>query len=93
MKPAIAILTLGLCGCVAASVPTTGIVNQGNGVYTVAHQAPTGFHQTAPLKISATKEASEYCDKQGKKFVVLHSREIPGRAGQYSEAEIVFRCD
>lgn len=93
MKPIIASFLLALGGCVAASVPTTGVVNQGNDVYTVAHQAPTGFHQTAPLKLSATKEASEYCDKMGKKFVVLHSREIPGRAGQYSEAEVIFKCD
>lgn len=81
-----------LSGC-AVSVPTTGVVNRGNDVYTVAHQGATGFHSVGPLKISATQEASEYCARQNKKFVVLHTKEIAGRAGQYTEAEIVFKCE
>lgn len=85
-----AVATLGGC---AVQVPTTGVVNRGNDVYTVAHQGATGFHSVGPLRISATQEASEYCTKQGKKFVVLHTKEIPGRAGQYTEAEVVFKCE
>ena len=85
-------LAAGLGGC-AVQVPTTGVVNRGNDVYTVAHQGATGFHSVAPLRISATQEAGDYCTKQGKKLVVLHTKEIPGRAGQYTEAEIVFRCE
>jgi len=81
-----------LVGC-AVRVPTTGVVNRGGGVYTVAHQAETGFHSSAPLRASATQEATEFCQREGKKILVLHAKETPGRANQYPEYEIVFKCE
>lgn len=59
-------------GC---STPTTGVIDRGNGVMTVTHQAPTAYHPTDPLKITATKEAGDYCASLGKKFIFLHSKE------------------
>ena len=92
MKKTMAMLTiLLLAGC--TSLPTTGVIQHGGDVMTVAHQAPTGFHPTAPLKASAMKEASDYCVGVNKKFLLVNIKEIPGRAGQFSEVEVTFKCE
>lgn len=84
------LLLATLSGC---AVPTTGVIPRGNDLYTVTHQGETAFHSTEPLKTAATKEASEYCTKQGKKFVFLHSKEVQGRPAQYPESEVLFKCE
>ena len=84
------VMVLSLAGC---STPTTGVIDRGNGVMTVTHQAPTAYHPTDPLKISATKEAGDYCASLGKKFIFLHSKETQGRPIQYPESEVIFKCE
>jgi hypothetical protein len=82
---------IALSGC-AIRTENTGVIQRGGGVYTVAHQAPTGYHSTAPLKNSTAQEAVAYCEKNGKKFEYLHSKEINGAMGVYPEVELTFRC-
>ena len=84
------IISAILSGC---AVPTSGVIPRGNDLYTVTHQGETAFHSTEPLKTAATKEASEYCAKIGKKFVFLHSKEVQGRPAQYPESEVLFKCE
>lgn len=84
-------IALVLSGC-AIRTENSGVIPRGGDIYTVAHQAPTGFHSTAPLKNSTVQEANAYCDAQGKKYEYIHSKEINGAAGVYPEVELTFRC-
>ncbi len=92
MKKAIAVMAVLASGC-AVSVPTTGVVQRGGDVLTVTHQAATGYHSTEPLKNSVIAEATAYCKGINKKYEYLHSKEIAGKLGQYTEAELTFRCN
>lgn len=84
-------IALALSGC-AIRIENTGVIPRGGDIYTVAHQAPTGYHSTAPLKNSTVLEANAYCEAHGKKYEYIHSKEINGAAGVYPEVELTFRC-
>lgn len=74
-------------------MPTTGIVSRGEGMLTVTHQGQSAWVTPESLKISAIKEAAEYCDKKGAQVKVVHTKEIPaGALGRWPESEILFRC-
>ena len=93
MKSLTAPILIGITLLSGCAVPTSGVISRGNDLYTVTHQGETAFHSTEPLKTAATKEASEYCAKLGKKFVFMHSKEVQGRPAQYPESEVLFKCD
>ena len=84
------ILAFLMTGC---AVPTTGVIPRGDGLYTVSHQGATAFHATEPLKLAATQEGMAYCEKLGKTFKFVHSKEIQGRPAQYPESEVLFKCE
>ena len=87
---AIVALAATVSGC---AVPTTGVIPRGDGLYTVSHQGATAFHATEPLKLAATQEGMAYCEKLGKSFKFVHSKEIQGRPAQYPESEVLFKCE
>jgi len=77
-------------GC---ATPTTGVVPQGDGLYTVTRQGSGVWVPTAELKADALKEAHQFCTRKQRGFKVIHTKEIPaGPFGRWPEAEIVFSC-
>lgn len=77
----------------ACAVPTTGIVDLGNGYNTVAHQGNSAWVTTASLKTAALTEAKQHCAGMGKEIQVINVKEIPsGVLGRWPEAEATFAC-
>jgi hypothetical protein len=87
--------TAALVGALAAcAVPTTGVVQRGESMYTVTRQGEGFWVQPLQLTATATQEAENYCTKTGKRLKVLHSKEIPaGPLGRWPESEVLFRCE
>ena len=83
-------LPLALAAC---SVPTTGAVPRGEGMYTVTRQGATFLTTPTELKAAAMKEAEASCTTMGKKYKFLHSKETAAGAGVYPESEVLYRCD
>jgi hypothetical protein len=79
-----------LSGC---AVPTTGIVPQGNDIYTVTRQGEGFWVATNELRAAVLREAGSYCEGKGKALKILHVKEIQaGALGRWPEAEAVFTC-
>jgi len=82
-------MPLVLVACATAST----IVKEGPDSYLAYKQGATGFTGTAPLKIEALQDASQYCVGLKKEFVVVSTNEIPGGTlGKYPGAEVRFMC-
>ncbi len=49
---------------------------------------------TDSLQAAALKEAGEYCDNQGRRLAVVHTKNIPaGPLGRWPESEVLFKCE
>lgn len=87
--PVLATAFLGSC-----AVPTTGVVPQGDGLYTIARQGNSFLVSTDSLKSAGLQEAETYSVQQGKRMKFVHSKEIPaGALGRWPESEILFKCE
>ena len=84
------LLCLGLCGCASNS----GVAPIGKDTYTVSRQAATGFSGSGDLKAKAFQEASQFCEKQGKKLQVVSTTEAqpPYILTNFPKAEVQFMC-
>ncbi len=60
----------------------------------IQKQAATGFPGPGSLKADVMQEASDYCAKQGREFLLTNVAETqpPYLLGNYPPAEINFRC-
>jgi len=84
------ILAVLLAGC---ATPTTGIVNSGNGFYTVSRQGEGFWVPTETLKNAALDDANKYCESLHKSILIANVKEIPsGAFGRWPEADVVFSC-
>lgn len=83
-------LCLGLTGCAINS----GVVPIGKDTYMVSRQAATGFSGSGNLKAKAFQEASQFCEKQGKKLQVVSTSEAqpPYIFANFPKAEVQFMC-
>ena len=80
-----------LTGC---AVPTTGVVNRGDDMYTVTRQGSGFWVTTESLKVGAMQEANSYCTSQGKKYKFMYNKDIPaGPLGRWPESEVLFKCE
>ncbi len=85
---AIAVVLLSAC-----ATPTTGVVPDGQGLYTVTRQGDGFWVTTESLKVAAINEANSFCGSKNKNFKLVHSKEIPaGPLGRWPETEILFDC-
>jgi hypothetical protein len=75
---------------VAGCASQTGVVPNGQGGYLIAKQAATGFPGLGNLKAEAMGEANQYCQGQGREF--LMETQPPYLLGNYPRAEISFQC-
>jgi hypothetical protein len=77
-------------GCASQS----GVVPNGQGGYLIAKQAATGFPGLGNLKAEAMGEANQYCQSQGREFLLSNEMETqpPYVLGNYPRAEISFEC-
>lgn len=91
MRRSAAILAAAaLAGC---AVPTTGVVPQNEGMYTITRQGNGFWVTTESLKTAAVKEAADFCTAKGAQLKVIHSKDIPaGALGRWPESEILFQC-
>ena len=90
-KTALLILVLTLTAC---AVPSSGVVQRGDDMYTVAHQGDSAWVSTDSLKAAATQEANAFCVGKGKQLKVVYSKEIPaGALGRWPESEVLFKCE
>lgn len=80
----------GMAGCAS----NTGVVSGGQGSYSLAKQAATGFPGLGNLKAEAVSEGNQYCLAQGQDFALTNATETqpPYILGNYPRAEIEFRC-
>lgn len=83
------VAALATAGC---ATPTTGIVDVGNGYFTVAHQGDGVWVSTASLKNRALTEAKQYCTSSLKELQVINVREIPAGPFRFPETEATFTC-
>lgn len=91
MKKLYLIAVATLAGC---SVPTTGVVPRGEGMYTITRQGDGFWVQPMQLTAQAVQDAVAHCLKEHGKLKVLHTKEIPaGALGRWPESEILFRCE
>ena len=83
-------LSLVVVGCASQ----TGVVPNGQGGYLIAKQAATGFPGLGNLKAEAMGEANQYCQSQGREFLLTNEMETqpPYLLGNYPRAEISFQC-
>jgi hypothetical protein len=79
---------------VAGCASQTGVVPNGQGGYLIAKQAATGFPGLGNLKAEAMGEANQYCQSQGREFLLTNEMETqpPYLLGNYPRAEISFQC-
>lgn len=84
------LLCLGLSGCAINS----GIVPMGKDTYMVSRQAATGFSGSGAQKAKCFQEASQFCEKQGKKLQVVSTSEAkpPYIFANFPKAEVQFMC-
>ncbi|MES2319969.1 MAG: hypothetical protein V4631_21015 [Pseudomonadota bacterium] len=79
-----------LAGC---ATPTSGVVPQNDGMFTVTRQGGGAWVTTDSLKVAAAQEAAAFCGKSNKQVKVIHSKEIPaGPLGRWPESELLFTC-
>lgn len=92
MKLLAPIAALALTAC---AVPTTGVIQLGDGLRKVTHSTNAGaFYNSEQLKLDAVKEATASCEKDGKKYRLVDLTQRPPRAlGGWPEAEVVFKCE
>jgi hypothetical protein len=85
-----ALSTLMVAGCASQ----TGVVPNGQGGYLIAKQAATGLPGLGNLKAEAMVEANQYCQSQGREFLLTSETETqpPYLLGNYPRAEIGFQC-
>lgn len=76
----------------ACATPSSGIVDVGNGYFTVAHQGDGVWVSTANLKNRALTEAKQYCTSSQKELQVINVREIPAGPFRFPETEATFTC-
>jgi hypothetical protein len=83
-------VALLMAGCASQ----TGVVPNGQGGYLIAKQAATGFPGLGNLKAEAMGEANQYCQSQGREFLLTNEMETrpPYLLGNYPRAEISFQC-
>ena len=80
-----------LAGC---ATPTTGVVPRGEGHFTVTHQGNGAWVQPYTLTATAAIEAAAHCEKNGKRYKHIHTKEIPaGALGRWPESEVLFKCE
>lgn len=84
------IILLLINGCSEKS----GVYPSGNGTYSITNQAATGLSGKQGIRTSAYKEASAYCRKSGKDFIVikLDANEGPYIFGKYPRVTLTFKC-
>src|ERR1022692_4168157 len=66
-----ALSTLMVAGCASQ----TGVVPNGQGGYLIAKQAATGLPGLGNLKAEAMVEANQYCQSQGREFLLTSETE------------------
>lgn len=78
-------------GC---AVQTSGVVPRAEGMYTITRQGEGFWVQTSQLTALASQDAGKECERIGKKFKLMHVKEIPaGPLGRWPESEVLFRCE
>ncbi len=85
---------LAACFLLTGCASHTGVVPNGQGGYSIAKQAATGFPGLGNLKAEILQEANQYCLSQGRAFLLTGATETqpPYLLGNYPRAEIEFRC-
>lgn len=87
------LLILGVIALTGCATPTTGVVPRGNDVFTVTRQGGSAWVTTESLKAAALQEAGAFCEKNGRRLNLIHSKDIPaGPLGRWPESEVVFSC-
>jgi hypothetical protein len=78
---------------VAGCASQTGVVPNGQGGYLIAKQAATGLPGLGNLKAEAMGEANQYCQGQGREFLLTNEMETqpPYLLGNYPRTEISFQ--
>lgn len=79
-----------LSGCSEKS----GVYASGSGTHSITNQAATGLSGKQDIRTNAYKEASIFCRKKGKDFVVIRMDENEGPyiLGKYPRVTLQFKC-
>lgn len=82
-------LALILSGCTSSS----GVIPDGKDAYRILHTGDTGFTNSGTLQKNTYKEASAFCDKQGKivETITMDSKQSRPLGG-WPEANLLFKC-
>lgn len=87
---AVVVAAFLVAGC-AATMPNTGIVSIGNGVFMSSKFGGMQWSGSV-VKAELYKEAGEFCAKKGMQVTPLDSTAKDASTSQYASAEIQFRC-
>ncbi|PTB30967.1 hypothetical protein [Photobacterium phosphoreum] len=82
-------LALILSGCTSSS----GVIQDGKNAYRIMHTGDTGFTNSGTLQKNTYKEASAFCEKQGKivETITMDSKQSRPLGG-WPEATLIFKC-
>jgi hypothetical protein len=69
-----------------------GPVPMGPDTYLISHEGGAGFGGTGGLMADALMDASDYCKKDGLKFMAVNTQATPRGFGVYPRADVQFVC-
>lgn len=93
MKKVFVMLAAGLLPVLAGCATSSGVLEMGDGVYTIStHKAVVRGGMTS-AKREALQEASSYCRQMGKRVSVVKMETTPHSSFHHGgDAELVFTC-
>jgi hypothetical protein len=71
---------------------SSAIVPEGPDSYMIYREGGSALSQGGALKIDAIREASAYCAKEGKRFVITRTSVTPAGPMRFPAAEVGFMC-
>jgi hypothetical protein len=90
----ISLITLVVCtflsGCITTG--TNGVVKIGPDLYMIGGLGRFTDFSSSGIKARLYKQASDFCEKQGRVMVPVTSTGKDSEYGQYASAEIQFLC-
>lgn len=88
------LITISLFAAISAGCASeTGIVPIGNGLYMSSKQDYSMNWHAAKVKTDLYQQASQFCEKSGKKIIPVTDTGRDASFQNYASAEVQFRCE
>ena len=92
MKKILCVITLVILGGCASLIEKTSIEEQGDGTFTLAKVNETEWSGSA-LSMKLIKEAESFCHERGQTFERIEVKHKNVGRFNYTNAQLIFRCN